>query len=711
MKYFTCRRLALTVAFLLSSVATQAVATARADDDTKSENASTSETGYVSTSKGMVYSGPSEDYYPTQVLPQGTAVEIYHRTDGGWLGIRPPGGSFSWVPASDAYLLPGGKSIEITSKNGVSWIGSSLGTAKQYRWQVRLSVGEQLTKLGEETIKDKDGKEMLWYKVGPPNGEFRWIQSGAVSRQPPAQLAQLKSKEEDGQPSSQSTSGTVKNSSKKANTSSDSKVVTASAKAGPKVKSANHTLTQEGFAYEGDSVEGEVIEGEVIDGGYVDGDVVDGAVMDGEVIEGEVIYEGEVYEDAEPQHDVNWNDWSLLEFTDQGLRFPFLERAAAWRATQPDPLCNDPFSLDLAPKKSYSHPGTRVTAAPQPNRRRTPWRDPRLLRDQRLMGYPQASGERGSGATFSELRGRMNSEDNSFATSPDQYGTGVNNGSSNGSDYYFPSQGKMPSGTNLGEPRLAPRMDNSARSPSNFPSSPSTMPPADMPNLPQDPFGNSNGGSGTWTGRNWFGLGQGGSNPPGSSGTSVLTGMQMGVEAAGNAVQQLQQRLSEMVTRPMQQWNFADLKERVRYYINNGTNPAERGQARLLLERIDEFERHAMRSGFLLSSSSNSASATPSAPVVTASYSAPSTQPNSGTMPSHNFDATGWLMPVLGARPNHPTHALKTDSGQVVAYVTALPGMNLESFSNQPVGIHGLRGFLPEFQAAHIEAQNITRLR
>ena len=208
-----------------------------------------------------------------------------------------------------------------------------------------------------------------------------------------------------------------------------------------------------------------------------------------------------------------------------------------------------------------------------------------------------------------------------------------------------------------------------------------------------------------------------------------------------------------MVTRPMQQWNFGELKDKVQYYISNGSSPTERGQARLLLERIGEFERHAMKSGYSLSSLNNGAamggppvSSVPAlgtnsvgagsfsagafgagspnggsfvsnptspttAPVVTASFAAPATGSGSDTMAAKNFDATGWLVPVHAAQPGQPTHALTSDSGQIIAYVTALPGMNLDRFVNQAVGIHGLRGYLNEFRAAHIEAQNVTRLR
>lgn len=105
------------------------------------------------------------------------------------------------------------------------------------------------------------------------------------------------------------------------------------------------------------------------------------------------------------------------------------------------------------------------------------------------------------------------------------------------------------------------------------------------------------------------------------------------------------------------------------------------------------------------------ASQSATAPVVTASFAAPATGSGSDTMAAKNFDATGWLVPVHAAQPGQPTHALTSDSGQIIAYVTALPGMNLDRFVNQAVGIHGLRGYLNEFRAAHIEAQNVTRLR
>ncbi|MFO0942862.1 MAG: hypothetical protein U0930_19160 [Pirellulales bacterium] len=688
---------------------------AMADEPRASENkdkvVSTSkqpEVGYVAVSRALVYSGPSEDYYPTHQLQQGTSIQIYHSTDSGWLAIRPPAGSFSWIPATDGYLLPGGKSVEITAKNSVSWIGSSLGTAKQYRWQVQLNVGEQLTKLGEETIKDKEGKETLWYKIAPPNGEFRWIQSGSISRQPPEWIAQP-------------------------NQVAESKVVPAS---GEKKTAAKSNVKPAGLLRKQEQVEGVPIES-----GSRQGEIIiDDGTMSSAMVEGEVVYDGEVEsgeyivsEGEEPEYDANWNDWQLFEFTDQGLRLPFLERAAAWRNTQPDTLAADPFSLDMAPKKKgHQRPGLPDPTPVVPNRRRTPWRDPRELSDQRMMGYPQSSGERGLGTTMSALRGTLDDTRDTFRNN---FGGSTILDSSNSSRHYESTpSGSGASGAGAsgsGAPKTAPPLESSTFS-NRF----SGRGSVDMPNLPTEPLASNSGSS--WSNRNWFGL----SNRSGDTGDRSGLGVQPMLEASGNAVTQLQQRLSEMVTRPMQHWNFGELKERVQYYINNGSSPTERGQARLLMERIGEFERHAMRSGQSLSSvqgsggaysgpavSLASASATvgssaggsstggplgsgvSSTGFTSAGYTVPATNAGGDTMASRNFDATGWLVPLHAAQPGQPTHVLHSDSGLVIAYVTAIPGLKLDSFVNEPVGIQGLRGYLQEFRAAHIELQNITRLR
>jgi hypothetical protein len=597
------------------------------------------------------------------------------------------------VPAAQAYLLPGGRAIEVKAGNAVSWIGTSMGTAKQYRWQVKLQPGEQLNLLGEEQITESNGQQALWYRVSPPSGEFRWIQSGMLTDQPPTQSVDF---------------------------SSQASVVPASAAQSTQQEVEPAAFQEEIVAQEladGQVVSGDYVEQEYADEGYI---VEDGYVED----EGYVIDDGQILDgQAESLPQAHWNDWQLFEFTDEGLRFPLWERALARNSQSPDPLLQDPFSLAMRPNNrgTVLRPMPIDEPMPMAPRRRTPWRDPRMLSDHRMSGYPQASGHRGQGRTLSALQQALGDLQSSGG------------GQSNLGGYYEPSPNYVSPSSLPGSqptPRLAPRLEDSSALHGNY----SGRAAGDFQSSRQSPASLSSTAAlpgQTSSGTNWFGLGQ-----------SANWSAQPMVAATSEALMRLQQNLSEMVTRPMLQWNFGALKEQTKYFIQNGGSPTERGQARLLMERIESFEQLAMRSGYTLAGASNSLSqpiiggyltsdlsgtnsaatfgSVPLAPVIAASYSASSTASQLGPVttaggvtstPETKYDATGWLVPVHAAVAGQPTHAITDDSGQIVAYVTALPGLNLDRYVNQAIGIQGLRGFLPQFQAAHIEAQNIVKLR
>jgi SH3-like domain-containing protein len=125
-----------------------------------------------------VQSGPGENFYPTDTLTQGDTVEVYREKAGGWLAIRPPTGSYSWVAEKDLILKDGGLAEAV--KDGVaSRIGSRLSD-RHNAAQVRLKKGEGVEVLGEENINSEK-----WYKIAPPAGEFRWIHASVVERSGP----------------------------------------------------------------------------------------------------------------------------------------------------------------------------------------------------------------------------------------------------------------------------------------------------------------------------------------------------------------------------------------------------------------------------------------------------------------------------------------------------------------------------------------------
>ena len=123
--------------------------------------------------------GPSEDYYRTDPLRHGQALDVYVQTDDGWLGVRPPENSFCWVPASTIKTTDRGQKGSVIEDRTVAWIGTHLGRAKRYRWQVQLAKGEPVTIIGRSEREGPDGVD-LWYRIVPPSGEFRWVHRNQV---------------------------------------------------------------------------------------------------------------------------------------------------------------------------------------------------------------------------------------------------------------------------------------------------------------------------------------------------------------------------------------------------------------------------------------------------------------------------------------------------------------------------------------------------
>lgn len=201
---------------------------------------------------------------------------------------------------------------------------------------------------------------------------------------------------------------------------------------------------------------------------------------------------------------------------------------------------------------------------------------------------------------------------------------------------------------------------------------------------------------------NWQGY-----QPPNSA-ASVDSSLRYPMTTSTDAAE-LQLALNQTVAQPTSQWNLEPLAVRARYLIEHGASAVERGQARLLMDRIDEFRNIAARSQSLPGGTP------PSNPSVGSQNPAINSVAPTTTMQQSNmgpqYDATGWLVPVHSTSTDQPTHAITNDAGDVIAYVSGMAGMNLEHYRNQPVGIVGLRGYLPQLKAPHIQAQRVTRLR
>ena len=143
---------------------------------------------FVVADEAEVYAGPSKRFYATAKLPFGTSVEVYRRDAGGFLAIRPPEGSFSWIPAEHLEMTDEPNVGRVIADEAASWIGTNLERVREHKFHVQLKAGELVEVLGKRTVDSEDGQGQVWLKIAPPAGEFRWIHSAETSRDKPEEI-------------------------------------------------------------------------------------------------------------------------------------------------------------------------------------------------------------------------------------------------------------------------------------------------------------------------------------------------------------------------------------------------------------------------------------------------------------------------------------------------------------------------------------------
>ncbi|MDV6028814.1 MAG: hypothetical protein F9B45_01620 [Phycisphaera sp. RhM] len=134
---------------------------------------------FVAETSAFTRCGPGTDHYRTEPLRRGQELEVYVETADGWLGVRPPENSFCWMPADAVELSADETTATIREDKTVAWIGTRLGKARRYRWQVQLDAGEVVFVLGKNEREGSTGNK-TWLRIVPPSGEFRWIHRGDI---------------------------------------------------------------------------------------------------------------------------------------------------------------------------------------------------------------------------------------------------------------------------------------------------------------------------------------------------------------------------------------------------------------------------------------------------------------------------------------------------------------------------------------------------
>lgn len=702
---------------------------------------------YASTNKTPVYCGPGDDFYVTSQLRVGTAVEVFHQTKTGWCAVRPPDGSFGWLAAENAYLLPGGTVAEIVGTKVPAWIGSNLETPKQFRWQVELQPSQQVQVLGESKQKIDPDTERLWYRIAPPQGEFRWIKASALSERAPiadpndppmettspvlanaakprdmgvvtasygvpAENPQSNAKKPNTQPSKSPTPNTATANKDNSGLTKKTRTVTkqgASPAKGSKslivqdsgVQTAQHAepvtaqpivINQQEQPYqlgEGEYVVGseEVVSDHIIGEGGGPAPMHSGVAIDDE----EPIQEGH------PAHTGRFR--SPFHFEGDDTSF------AEWNAinSHPGRLLVRPlngilgligFGISEAEITEPTHPigkgrWHQVTE---------PAMDPSLRA--RLDSLPRP-GRRWTPEASSEMI-----YEGDYQTAPIDSNSNSNMGSRSLlqplSSSLFPN--RNPVGTGLANP-VDPWHAPATLGPS---STSLTSRGSALSDIPRSSMYAPN-------------------TPPVSTASANVSGDAEPLHLTTPQLQDALLELTQIVALPTDQWDFRKIHAYASEWVERGGSSIERGEARLLVERIQQFESLRLRwNGQHLASTPNFSNPSGSAAgASTADYRALGSGPSPATSASYSgssndeaslataqqADASGILTSVFTSRPGQPEFALTDASKNVIAYVVPSPGMNLRRYVNQPVAIYGTRGYLPELASKQIVADRVVRLR
>jgi hypothetical protein len=160
--------------------------------------------------------------------------------------------------------------------------------------------------------------------------------------------------------------------------------------------------------------------------------------------------------------------------------------------------------------------------------------------------------------------------------------------------------------------------------------------------------------------------------------------------------------LSVIVADEPQQWDFSVLKRQAEDALSRAETALERGRIRRVLRKIDNFAEIQRR--YLAVMNTGGTGGRKVGVADADRLRVGSRSPLAAT----RYDGMGRLTQISSVDPRLPQFALLDSSGQVAAYVSPAPGVNLRRYLDQNVGINGTRGYLPERHATHLTAKRIV---
>jgi hypothetical protein len=121
--------------------------------------------------------------YPTNELRKGDFVEVVKQRDDGWLEIKPPPGSFSWINHRFVTRTDKERSWAVDAHPEVGarvLIGSRLKKDKPTVYGPTVGRGHQVVVIGEPLMDTEDNTK--WLPILPTPSEVRYLKADQVTR-------------------------------------------------------------------------------------------------------------------------------------------------------------------------------------------------------------------------------------------------------------------------------------------------------------------------------------------------------------------------------------------------------------------------------------------------------------------------------------------------------------------------------------------------
>ena len=137
--------------------------------------------GVVNVKRSLsVRSGPSENYYRTSLLKPKDRITIVDESPDGWLAIKPPQDSFSWVSGQYVRQTSPTEGV-ITGDNVNVRVGTLISEDIRDIVQVSLSRGARVHIIERKKF-TQGALTQEWFKIAPPPAEVRWVHGSYIQR-------------------------------------------------------------------------------------------------------------------------------------------------------------------------------------------------------------------------------------------------------------------------------------------------------------------------------------------------------------------------------------------------------------------------------------------------------------------------------------------------------------------------------------------------